>query len=264
MGIEAYSTTASANGLTGYYPEDQLAPTLNDAGRQVMADIRAFYDTLDWRDWGLTYTFVSGTSFKVTGDHTAVYHADRRIRATGTLTGTIYGTISSGTLSGGETIVVATWDSGSMSNDGDLALSVGLSATGQPVRSFPSGTRMLFQQNTAPTGWTEETTYFNRGVRQTNSSNWNGIPALADTFTAVFSGSKATDSHVLDLTEIPSHTHPGPSGQSFVVNKAGDDSSGSGNQGFETDTGAAGGGLGHSHTIAMELSYVDVIICVKD
>lgn len=45
-GVDVYSTTPASNGTlggTGYFPEGQAPSTVNDAARQVMADIAAWY-----------------------------------------------------------------------------------------------------------------------------------------------------------------------------------------------------------------------------
>lgn len=285
MAVKDWSTTAADNDTAGdsQFAELQTAGSLNDGCRAMKAEVRAFYEGLDWRDWGLTYTFVSSTSFRVTGAYILVYHAGRRIRATGTLTGTIYGTISSSSFEGGETTVVVSWDSGgSMINDSNLTLSVGISATGLPATQFASGTRILFQQNTAPLGWTEDTTYFNRAIRQTNSSNWEGVSAFVDGFKTVFGSSKATDSYTLQQADIPAHTHfvfnqsaPNNSLAAGQTNSpatqrnspANDDRYIIGHSGVANcgATSGYGGSGGHAHDISnMDLAYMDVIVAVKD
>jgi hypothetical protein len=61
----------------------------------------------------------------VTGaDVTAIYHAGRRVKATGPLTGTIYGTIASSTFAT-NTAVTVTWDSGSLQNEA-LTIAIGI------------------------------------------------------------------------------------------------------------------------------------------
>jgi hypothetical protein len=67
---------------------------------------------------------------------------------------------------------------------------------------FPSGTRMLFQQSAAPTGWTKDVTLNDYGLRVVSGAVGN-TPGSA--FSTVFAQA-ATGSHVLDVTEIPSTT----------------------------------------------------------
>lgn len=115
------------------FPEGQTAGSLNNSSREVMAGVRRQWESRDWFDFGDTITRVSGTVFTVTGDLAHVYGVNRRLRMTGTLTLTIYGTISASAEGGGTTTVTVIWDSGSIQVDGDLAASVGIDVTGNPV-----------------------------------------------------------------------------------------------------------------------------------
>lgn len=135
MGIKDYSTTAGNNtAISGINIAEGCPPSsVNDAIRQEMADSRAFYECGGWIEWGHTCTYASGTTFTVSGDVTAVYHASRRVRAVGSGTGTIYGTVSGSSYGAPNTTVTVVWDSGSLSNEA-LTVSVGLiGATGKPV-----------------------------------------------------------------------------------------------------------------------------------
>lgn len=119
MGIESYSTTAESN--TSLFPEGQDPGTVNNGMRQLQADLAAFYQDLGWYRPGnpaYTHEYLSATSFRVAGVNVAsLYHTSRRVRATGALTGTVYGTISAVSFSGGNTNVTVTWDSGSLINE---------------------------------------------------------------------------------------------------------------------------------------------------
>lgn len=127
---------------------------------------------------------------------------------------------------------------------------------------FPSGTKIPFYQSNPPTGWTIVTGLTDRGIRVVSDAS-GGTSGGSVGFNTVFART-ATDSHVLTLTEIPSHSHGPPSpGQTL----------GSGGSGFTTpggfdavamgNTGAAGGGAGHTHTMDMRLSYVNMCIGQK-
>lgn len=125
-GIEAWSTTAASNNAAtpNGWPEGQAPSTVNDCARQMMASIRTWYQDVEWVPWGDTCTYVSGTSFKISGsDVTARYTVGRKVRAVGTSTGTIYGTIVASAFST-DTTVTITWDSGSLSNE-TLTVSLG-------------------------------------------------------------------------------------------------------------------------------------------
>jgi len=87
------------------------------------------------------------------------------------------------------------------------------------IDAFPSGTSMLFQQTTAPTGWTKQTTHDNKALRIVSGSVSSGG---SNTFAAAFntnntvSGTTAgagvtitgsTGSTTLTLSQIPAHGH---------------------------------------------------------
>jgi hypothetical protein len=120
MPISDYYTSAGSN--VALFPEGQSPASVNDGMRTIQADLRADLNDRPWINYGNgtgtpAYTYISGTSFSVSGDVETVYHQYRRVRAVGAVTGTIYGSIVSGTHSAGTTTVVAVWDSGSLSNE---------------------------------------------------------------------------------------------------------------------------------------------------
>ena len=123
-GIKNYSTTASNNSSVGgvNIAEGMLPSNINNAFRAITADVREWYNDAQWVIYGdgdgaHTFTYISGTSFKVVGANvTSIYESNRRIKAIGSSTGTIFGTISSSTFSS-DTTVNVTWDSGSLQNE---------------------------------------------------------------------------------------------------------------------------------------------------
>lgn len=135
-GIKSYSSTPASNSSAtpNGAPEGMAPSAVNDVMRQMMAEIRRWYEDPAWIDYGYTYTYVSGTSFKISGsDQTAIYVVGRRVRAVGTTTGTIYGTIATSAFST-DTTVTVTWDSGTLSSE-TLAVSVGMPALGSPINA---------------------------------------------------------------------------------------------------------------------------------
>jgi len=116
MAIKSYSTTPSSNNSAppNGFPEGMAPASLNDGMRQVMADIRSWYEDPAWIDLGDTPTYVSTTSFTLSGDKTGTYVVGRRIRAIGTTPFTIYGVIATSTFSSPNTTVTVTWDSGTL------------------------------------------------------------------------------------------------------------------------------------------------------
>jgi len=122
--------------------------------------------------------------------------------------------------------------------------------------SFPAGTLMLFQQTSAPPGWTKQTTHNNKALRVVTGTAGNGGAAG---FTSVFGSGKTTGAHTLTEAQMPAHTHTeeevagggsifGGAGTLFTPLK---------------DTGSTGGGGSHSHTLSLDLQYVDLIIAAK-
>lgn len=147
-GIKDYSSTASNNTSVGgvSIAEGMLPSNINNAFRAVTADIREWYNDSQWVIYGdgdgsFTAAYASATAFTINGvDVTGFYHADRRIKAVGSSTGTIYGTIASSSFSTNTTVNV-TWDSGSLSSE-TLTIYVGAlskSNTSLPAKVVDTG-----------------------------------------------------------------------------------------------------------------------------
>jgi len=133
-GIKNWSTTAGNNNSAppNGAPEGWAPSAVNDTVRQIMAEIRAWYEVPEWLDFGdAGLTYVSATVFRLTGDQTAKYHVGRRVRATGTTPFTIYGSITASSFST-NTDVTVSWDSGSLNNT--LAtVALGISINNDPI-----------------------------------------------------------------------------------------------------------------------------------
>lgn len=177
-GIKDYSTTPANNNASppNGFPEGMAPASLNDGMRQVMADIRSWYEDPAWINLGDTPTYSSGTVFLVATDLTARYAVGRRIRATGTTPFSVEGTISASSYSSPNTTVTVVWDSGSM--DSTLsAVSLNMAQAsldrldlenctfdtttfegtttflGSVVGVFPVGSVIDYAGATAPTNW---------------------------------------------------------------------------------------------------------------
>jgi hypothetical protein len=130
-----YSITPANNSTTSTssisVAEGMLPSNINNAFRDIMADVRQWYNDGQWIEYGdgsgtYTPTYVSATAFTIDGvDVTSVYHAGRRIKLIATTPGTIYGTVSSTTFSTNTTVNV-TWDSGSLSSEAITNVYVGV------------------------------------------------------------------------------------------------------------------------------------------
>ena len=171
------------------------------------------------------------------------------------------------------------------------------------VDPFPSGTKMVFYQASAPTGWTQDTTAALANTAMSIVTGSGGGTGGATSFYDVFNASTqpvdlgsvtvsvsgTVGAHTLSTPEIPSHTHP------FVVRKApqpgGSPSilalngpnlryNNPGVTQLESTNipGATGGGGSHTHpfsvssssaggtasTPALNVKYANVIIAAKD
>jgi hypothetical protein len=155
----------------------------------------------------------------------------------------------------------------------------------------PSGTKMLFQQTAAPTGWTKVTTHNDKAIRVVSGTASSGgsvgfetafaSQAVAGTISSSISGSIA--SHTLTVDEIPSHTHSQytdrvQEGFDNGTSYAGYSPSAGNHSPTTWSIGSTGGGQGHTHGVGtlavtstftgtavdLDVSYVDVIIASKD
>jgi hypothetical protein len=142
MPVKDYSTTANSNAaIAGInIAENCPAGNLNNALRQALADLRSYANGAEWFEYGdgdgaAAVTYLSGTSFAIAGtDVAGAWHSGRRVKASGSSTGTIYGVIASSSFATNTTVTVA-WDSGSLQNE-SLTVWLGiLSATNGAVPS---------------------------------------------------------------------------------------------------------------------------------
>lgn len=75
-------------------------------------------------------------------------------------------------------------------------------------KAFPVGTRMFFQQTTAPTGWAKVTdSAYNDCAIRIVTGAVNGTPQGTDAFTSTFGTGKTTQGHSLSVAEMPTHGH---------------------------------------------------------
>lgn len=134
-----------------------------------------------------------------------------------------------------------------------------LASTDDVIDNFPAGTAMVFYQASAPTGWTGSDALSDHAIQIVTTASTNGGSTGGTVnFSTVF-GRTATDEHVLDITQIPAHSHT-YSGFGSGTNWDG----GSGAAPATLNTSSVGGGLGHSHNIDLQVKYAQVIIATKD
>lgn len=75
------------------------------------------------------------------------------------------------------------------------------------VTAFAAGTKLLFQQTTAPTGWTKDTTHNNKALRVVSGSVSSGGSVAFTTAFASQAVSGTVGSTTLTAAMMPSHTH---------------------------------------------------------
>ena len=140
------------------------------------------------------------------------------------------------------------------------------------ISSFPAGTRLLFQQSTAPTGWTKDTSVNDRALRVVSGAV--GIGGSVN-FSTLF-GRTGTDETTLVASQMPGHGHT-------VISSTGKALRAQGKYGYGTVyglkeydygvgnddatpllTGTQGSNGSHSHGLDLRLAYIDVIIATKD
>jgi len=123
---------------------------------------------------------------------------------------------------------------------------------------IPSGTLMLFQQTSAPTGWTKQTTHNNKALRVVSGTASSGGSVG---FTTAFASGLNASATTLSTAQMPSHSHSMPFARYVFV---------SGGGGYAVDagsssTGAEGGGGSHAHSLpSFDVEYVDIIIASKN
>ena len=240
---------------------------------------------------------VTGTSSLAAVTASSTITATGAIAANGGVTGTtvdMSGQVSGGTVVSDGAITATTSVNGaSASISGTSTLNTiscsgtatftGTVALGSATvtgfnEGVPSGTKMLFVQTSAPTGWTKETSsanYNDRGIRVvTGTASDGGVR----NFSTVFE-KQTTEGHTLTISEMPSHNHGGGThthsytrdtdtvnvNGSSVTTNVRDNSASSettGSSGTIIDT--QGGGGSHSHDMDIRLKYIDVIVATKD
>ena len=154
---------------------------------------------------------------------------------------------------------------------------------------FPAGTALVFQQSSAPTGWTKSATHNDKSLRVVSGSvSSGGSVAFSTAFASqAVSGSISVSGTVgsttLDSSQIPAHAHTFDDAYYAEATWGNYGYAGS-NQGNDYDNGPVyvqhgtyntGGGGSHNHSfsgsgsfsgtaINLAVNYVDTIIATKD
>lgn len=135
--------------------------------------------------------------------------------------------------------------------------------------AFASGTRLAFNQSSAPTGWTKDTTFNDSIMRVVSGTVGNGGSVAFSTFNA----QTTTGAHTLTSSEIANHTHDMSLSSSlegsfnageYISSNSTNTIFAAGTSGGTITVGASGGGTGHSHSLTHGIKYNDFIIATKD
>ncbi|WP_024340970.1 hypothetical protein [Bradyrhizobium japonicum] len=129
--------------------------------------------------------------------------------------------------------------------------------------TIPSGTKMLFQQSNAPTGWTKQTTHNDKALRVVSGTASSGGTS---SFSAMFA-SRTSDVTTLSIAQMPVHDHAYTDEFIDGVGTASWNAQSGADRGDKTvnkTTGTAGGGGSHAHTLDMRVQYVDLIIAQRN
>jgi hypothetical protein len=152
-------------------------------------------------------------------------------------------------------------------SSGNVLTSNGSTWTSAAAAAFDAGTRMIFAQTTAPTGWTKDTTNYNNHALRvvTGSASTGGTVDFTAAFTSQTPSGTVTVSAstgqitqggtisvtvgntTLSSPQIPGHTHtlPGRYGYTRTNNSV---SPGNNSQPpYTPNTGSTGGGGSHTH-----------------
>ena len=242
-----------------------------------------YCDGLEFYIVGQSYTALNTPDTIVSRDGSGNF-------AAGTITASLVGNVTGNASGLSATLAVGSGGTGStgltansvMLGNGSSALSANMVAPGSSgnvltsngttwvsqapgsAGAFPAGTRMSFQQSSAPTGWTKDTSTANLNdslmTITTGSTTSGGFTAFTS-----WNSSASTGATTLSTAQIPSHTHvqrttSGLQPSGFFA--------GGNNNGPAADTpvstAATGGGGSHIHSITNDIKYFSFIIAVKN
>ena len=137
---------------------------------------------------------------------------------------------------------------------------------------IPTGTKMMFVQTAAPTGWTKDTTHDNKALRVVSGTASTGGTVAFTTAFASQAVAGTVGNTTLTTAQMPSHSHTSYNQLVYTtsaptINIATNDVNFQ--YGISGATSSTGGGSSHNHSftgtaIDMAVQYVDTIIAAKD
>ena len=141
------------------------------------------------------------------------------------------------------------------------------------VDAFPSGTKLVFVQSAAPTGWTKSTAHNDKALRIVSGAGGGsgGSLGFSEMFVAGVPISGTVGATTLTVAQMPSHSHSIPAyPQGSPWNSADNPQRTADlNTNAPRNTGSQGGNASHTHslsgvTLDLSVQYVDAIVCTKD
>jgi hypothetical protein len=147
-----------------------------------------------------------------------------------------------------------------------------LTVSGTISGVFASGTKMLFQQTAAPTGWTKDTTHNNKALRVVSGTASSGGTVAFTTAFASQSVAGTVGATALTQAQLPAITLTTNLEYDSSIAGGGARSAyvrGSGSPSDNKASSTLGSGATHTHTftgtaIDLAVQYVDLIIATKD
>jgi hypothetical protein len=191
-------------------------------------------------------------------------------RVFGSTSAALYALLASPALTGIPTAPTAA----ALNNSTQLATTAYVDAAAVAA-TFPSGTRMPFNQTAAPAGWTKDTTAALNDTAMRIVTGAVGSGGSVAFSSAAYTSTLAVGAHVLTVAEMPSHTHnqAGYVGYITSVSTYAGGNAPRGSNVFpvvDTFIQASGGDGGHTHpltgsgNITLALKYNDFIIASKN
>jgi hypothetical protein len=139
---------------------------------------------------------------------------------------------------------------GFLRSDGSIDTSDYITLPEVPVE-IPSGTRMIFYQASAPTGWTKVTdSFINNTAMRIVTGSGGGAYSSGSSFTTIFTTNRVTtggsvQATTLTSSQIPAHSHSGSTGSAGSHSHSGSTGVQDRNH---THTGATSEAGGHNHS----------------
>jgi hypothetical protein len=241
-----------------------------------------YCDGLEFYIVGQSYTALNTPDTIVSRDGSGNF-------AAGTITASLVGNVTGNASGLSATLAVGSGGTGStgltansvMLGNGSSALSANMVAPGSSgnvltsngttwvsqapgsAGAFPAGTRMSFQQTSAPTGWTKDTSTANLNDSLMTITT-GSVTSGGTTGFVTWNSSGTTGATTLSTAQMPSHTH------FSGINRDSTFSGSTANVVFNTNapnpvnTGATGGGGSHTHPVSSDIKYFSFIIAVKN